>query len=549
MKYFTIAAFLGVISASQTQEIQDAINALKIRISKEGQREIEKEFNDVGDVAEQIKDSKPVRNLKSSLERFAMTKEVANLKKIDEAFLKSPKGQKLVHEWTDVGHVLDENLYFNDEGVHFHNKHMDELSDELNDVAHEYEKLEGTKWDKAYEAGFKAAFKTKQATSVKRRMKSFAHSDEGAMLKKEVKELKQKVMEHVKVSDLPDHWKDQADLLKITVSKEGQAAIEKEFNDVGKTMDEIKHAKAIRNVGNSLERWGKSDEVAAIKALDKKFLASKEGKELMLEWKDFGEALKDHIKATKDGIHIDQEGMHVIEDEADDVEHEYKMLHGSKWEKAYGKVWETALTSPEWASVERRFHTFEQSDEWKMLQKELKELDEALQTHVKVSDLPEDMKAEIALLKITVSKEGQAEIEKEFNDVGKTMKAVKHAKSVRNMKNSLERWAKSDEVAAIKKLDKKFWASKEGKELFLELKDFHDALKDHVKPTKDGIHIDQEGLHVITDEADDAEHEWKSLKGSKWDKAYQAVWKKALTSPEWDSVERRAKKFHKSEEA
>ena len=548
MKSFTIALFLGVVSASQTQEIQEAINALKIRISKQGQQEIEKEFGDVEHTAKYIKDSRPVRNLKSSLERFAATKEIAQIKKIDQAFLKSPEGKKLVHEWMDVGHVLDENLTHDGKGLHFPNEHMDELSDELNDVVHEYEDLEGSKWDKAWTAGWEAAFKTKQAAQVGRRMKSLRKSEEGQALHKEVVEFKNKVHEHVKVSDVPDHWKDSADLLKISISKEGQAAIEKEMNDVGMTADQIKDSRAVRNFGNSLERWGMTEEVKAIEELDKKFLASREGKELMMEWEDFGHALKEHVKETKDGIHIDNKGFEIIEDEADDIEHEYKMLHGSKWDKAYQEVWEKALSTKEAKSVGRRFETFSKSDEWKMLEKELKDLDLALQTHVKVTDLPEDMQAEIALLKIQVSKEGQEAIEKEFNDVVKVRKAVKHARSVRNLKNSIKRWAKSDEVAAIKKLDKKFWASKAGKELFLEMKDFHDSLKEHVKPTKDGIHIDQTGMHVIEDEADDLEHEYKSLHGSKWDKAYQKVWNKALTSPEAGSVERRFHKFEKSAE-
>jgi len=172
----------------------------------------------------------------------------------------------------------------------------------------------------------------------------------------------------------------------------------------------------------------------------------------------------------------------------------------------------------------------------------------ALKTHVKVTDLPKEIDDELALLKITISKAGQAEIEKEFNDVGKTMKAVKMARSVRNFKNSVERWAKSDEVAAIKALDKKFWASPEGQELFHEMKDFHDALKTHVKKTPNGIHIDNEGVQIIQDEADDVEHEYKMLKGSKWDKAYDAAWKKATTSTEAKSVGRRFQTFSKSAE-
>jgi len=263
----------------------------------------------------------------------------------------------------------------------------------------------------------------------------------------------------------------------------------------------------------------------------------------MAEWKDFGMSLKEHIKKTKNGIHIDHEGMQIIEDEADDVEHEYKMLHGSKWEKLYDAAWTKATTSPEAQSVGRRFETFKKSAEFKMLAKELKELDMALKKHVKVSDLPKDMQEEMELLKIEISKAGQAAIEKEFNDVGVVAEKVKMARSVRNMKNSLERWGKSDEVAELKKLDKAFWASPEGKELFLEIKDFHDGLKNHVKKTPNGIHIDHEGMQVIEDEADDIEHEYKMLHGSKWEKLYDAAWTKATTSPEAKSVGRRFETF------
>jgi len=528
--------------------MQDAVDALKIRVTKAGLDAIDKEANDVRETMIKIKSARSTRNLKNSLEKFAMTKEISNIRKIDKAFLASPEGKKLVHEWMDVGDVLEENLYKNKTGVHFPNEKMDEFSDEMNDVVHEYEKLEGTKWDKAYEAGWKAAFESKHGQQLKRRVKTFRFSAEGKALHKEIVDLKNSIKNNVKVTDLPDHWKDEEDLLKIEISKAGQAAIEKEMNDFGAVAKKVKNARSVRNMGNSLERWGKSDEVAALKALDKKFLASPEGKELMAEWKDFGLSLKEHIKKTPKGIHIDHEGMQIIEDEADDVEHEYKMLKGSKWEKAYDAAWEKATTSPEAGSVARRFETFSKSAEWKALEKELKELDMALKKNVKVTDLPKDMQEEMELLKIEISKAGQAAIEKEFNDVGVVAKKVKMARSVRNMKNSLERWGKSDEVAALKALDKKFWASPEGKELFLELKDFSDGLKDHVKKTPQGIHIDHAGMQVIEDEADDIEHEYKMLHGSKWEKAYDAAWDKATSSPEAASVGRRFETFSKSAE-
>merc|ERR1712070_936343 len=224
------------------------------------------------------------------------------------------------------------------------------------------------------------------------------------------------------------------------------------------------------------------------------------------------------------------------------------MLHGSKWESAYDAAWKKATSSHEAESVGRRFQSFKKSPEAAMLKKEMKELKAALHENVKVSDLPEKMQDEIELLKVHISKAGEAEIEKEFNDVRMTAKNIKMAKSVRNLKSSLERWAKSDEVAAIKKLDKAFWKSPEGQELFHEIKDFHDAPKDHVKKTKTGIHIDNAGMQVIEDEADDVEHEYKMLHGSKWESAYDAAWKKATTSPEAKSLGRRFETFSKSAE-
>merc|ERR550514_2073222 len=124
----------------------------------------------------------------------------------------------------------------------------------------------------------------------------------------------------------------------------------------------------------------------------------------MLEWKDFGEAMKDHIhgfeSAGSKGFDIDDEGMDILGDEMDDVEHEYKMLSGSKWDKAYQAGWKKAFESPEGQSLGRRFETFSESGEWKALEKELKELDAALKTHVKLTDLPDD---ELNMLKIHVS--------------------------------------------------------------------------------------------------------------------------------------------------
>lgn len=308
MKFLTVALFVGAISADQLDDIQDAVEALKIRVSKAGLAAIDKEANDIGETMMKIKNAKSTRNLKNSLEKFAMSKEIMRIKKIDEAFMKSPEGKELIAEWKDVGEVLEENLTHNKTGVHFPNDAMDELSDELSDVAHEYEELDGSKWDKAYTAAWKDAFESKHGQQFVRRVKTFRNSAEGKALHKEVVDLKNAIKTHVKVTDLPDHWKDEEDLLKIEVNKAGQAAIEKEFNDIKATAKKIHMTKPVRNLRKSIKKWGKSDEVAELKELDKKFLASKEGKELIAEWKDFGEALKTHVKKTKNGVHIDNQG-------------------------------------------------------------------------------------------------------------------------------------------------------------------------------------------------------------------------------------------------
>jgi len=169
------------------------------------------------------------------------------------------------------------------------------------------------------------------------------------------------------------------------------------------------------------------------------------------------------------------------------------MLENSKWAKLYENAWTKAVHSPEGQQLGRRMETFGKSKEWKMLEKELKELDMALKKHVKVSDLPKDMQEEMELLKIEISKAGQAAIEKEVHDFHDVAEKVKTTRSVRNLKKSIEKWAQSPEVAELGKLNETFWQSKNGKDLAMEIHDFAESLKEHVKETKNGVHIDDAG--------------------------------------------------------
>merc|ERR1712019_220434 len=100
---------------------------------------------------------------------------------------------------------------------------------------------------------------------------------------KELMELDAALEKHVKVTDVPKDVEDVVEMLHIQLSKQGQLEIEKEIGDVHKTMEAVKMTRSVRNMKNSLKRWGHSKEVGALKALDKQFWASPEGHELKLE--------------------------------------------------------------------------------------------------------------------------------------------------------------------------------------------------------------------------------------------------------------------------
>lgn len=231
---------------------------------------------------------------------------MAKLQKLDKKFYSSPEGKRLIAEWKDVGRVLENNVYENKTGVHIPNSALNKIGDEMDDVAYEYKKLEGSKWDKAYEATFNDLTTNKEAGAVKRRVQAFKASPQGKALKKELMDLKKAIKQNVKITDVP---KDMTSLLKIEVSPAGQKVIEGEANDVEAVWNKVKDTKPFRNMGSSLERWGTSTEVEHLKELDKKFLASPEGKRLVAEWTDFGKALKEAIKETPNGIHIDNDDL------------------------------------------------------------------------------------------------------------------------------------------------------------------------------------------------------------------------------------------------
>ena len=353
MKFATIALFLGTISAQEFDE--ELINELKISISPAGERAIEKEAKDVKMTIGKIADSKPVRNLEASLKRWAHTKEVHHLEAVDRAFLKSKAGQRLIAEWKDVGEVLKKNLHRQKDGsLHFDNKHVDNLSDELDDVADQYESLDGGKWDKAYTRAWKKALKTKQAQSVFRRAKAFKGSNEGKMLHKEMVDLKRAVKKNLKITDMPDldssddeeEFEELASTLKIKVTEEGRKEIEGEFKKFKVSEEKLMKTAAYKKFGADIKAWLKTKEVQRIANVERAYYASDEGQALLKDWKAFGIAIKKAMK--KDGI-SNEEINGEIQDEFDDVVDHYDKAFASKnkWLPMYKKAWIEALKNKE----------------------------------------------------------------------------------------------------------------------------------------------------------------------------------------------------------
>lgn len=229
-----------VVSSSSSSV--EASTALKIEVSPKGQKRIESEAHDVEQVFRKIEDSKPVNKLEHALKKWAHTKEVHAIEKLDNKFLKCPLGQKMVKEWTDVGKVLEENLQETEQGVHFPNHKMDDLSSELDDVGDTYETFFKSKWAKAYDAKWQNAINNEEAKYVKRAFTHLKQSPQGQAIKKEMRQLKHAIKQEVHVSDIPEEWKHRR-LSKIEVKPEGQTDIKKDIHDVMHTVEAIQRSK------------------------------------------------------------------------------------------------------------------------------------------------------------------------------------------------------------------------------------------------------------------------------------------------------------------
>lgn len=392
MKAAAIVATAGVVAANYG----DAMNALKIHVSEYGQKAIKKEGMDVKKAAHQIQDWPATTKLHKALEKFAHSKAVARVHKLDKKFMKSPAGQKLIKEWKDVGEELKKAVHPTKNGVKINNFRLNHhVSNELDDVSDHYEYLGKTHWAKKYDAAYKnlahsPAFKNLHAAG-----KSFKNSKAGHVLGKEVGEFGGALKKHVKVTDIPKKWQKKMNGLKIEVSEDGQDAIEGEAEDIKEVWEGIKDSDVTLDLGHALQKWGTSSEINDLKALDKSFQASEDGLKLRKEWEDFGHALHEAIEKTDNGIHIHNSKMDGLEDEVDDIKEQYDYLETTHWNKDFHNAFEAAFTNDEWTDVNIAGKAFEESDEGEALKGEIMDLKEALEEHVKVTDIPEEWMEEM----------------------------------------------------------------------------------------------------------------------------------------------------------
>merc|ERR1712159_792705 len=117
-------------------------------------------------------------------------------------------------------------------------------------------------------------------------------------------------------------------------------------------------------------------------------------------WQDFFEGMEGHIKETEHGWHIDHDGMQVIEDEVEDIKYEYEELEKTEWPGKYEAAWKKAVDSKTGKSVQRRFEKLEPSPEFQALEKELKDIHDAIDKNLKVTEAAN-------LIKLELSKAGQ----------------------------------------------------------------------------------------------------------------------------------------------
>jgi hypothetical protein len=206
---------------------------------------------------------------------------------------------------------------------------------------------------------------------------------------------------HVKVSDVPKKWQKAMHGLRVDFEEDAEEEINEAAEGVKATWGSIEHSPVVKNVGKHAMEWGTSAEVNHLKALDEKFKHSAEGKALMQEWREFGEALHEAIEETPTGVHIHNSKFDDLEDKVDDIKEDYEDLEKTHWAPEFDKAFHGAFENDEAHALEGALKKFKHSPQGHKLGKSLHNLGETIHDNVHVSDIPEewmeDMNGEMSL--------------------------------------------------------------------------------------------------------------------------------------------------------
>ena len=115
-----------------------------------------------------------------------------------------------------------------------------------------------------------------------------------------------------------------------------------------------------------------------LEALDKKFLATAQGKKMKAEIEDVFRQLDKSVYHNSQGMHIDNEDLQKVDDELTDVADEMKRFKKSAWKAKYEQQMQKTFNNKQAQSLHRRLVAFKNSAEGKALSKELKDLKLAL---------------------------------------------------------------------------------------------------------------------------------------------------------------------------
>jgi len=183
--------------------------------------------------------------------------------------------------------------------------------------------------------------------------------------------------------------------LRVDFEEDAEEQIDEAVDHVKHTWGSIEHSPVVKNVGKHAMEWGTSDEVNHLKALDEKFKHSAEGKALMQEWREFGEALHEAVEETPTGLHIHNSKFDDLEDKVDDIKEDYEDLEHTHWHHDFQKAFHGAFNNDEAKGLHGALKKFKHSGEGHKLGKALHNLGETIHDNVHVSDIPEEWKQDM----------------------------------------------------------------------------------------------------------------------------------------------------------